>query len=104
MKTTLWKIKADQNAYDFVDNNYLAYYTDRYITEVHLAWHKTEIKTISETCSTNFRDKLLFVNSTKSFIFDLTKILLPKRLVLKYSLMAKVMHYRILFTELKSSC
>ena len=26
-------------------------------------------------CSTNFRGKLLFVNSTKSLIFDLTKIL-----------------------------
>ena len=28
--------------------------------------------------STNFRDKLPFVNSTKSLIFDLTKILLSK--------------------------
>ena len=28
-------------------------------------------------CSTNFRDKLLFENSTKSLIFDLTRILLP---------------------------
>ena len=36
-------------------------------------------------------------------LFDLTKILLPKRLVLTYSLTAKVMHYQILFTELKSS-
>ena len=53
--------------------------------------------------STNFRDKLPFVNSTKSLIFDLTKILLPNRLVLTYSLIAKVMHYQILFTELKSS-
>ena len=32
-------------------------------------------------CQTNFRDKLPFVNSTKSLIFDLTKILLPKRLI-----------------------
>ena len=54
-------------------------------------------------CSTNFRDKLPFVNSTKSFIFGLTDELLPKRLVLTYSLIAKVMHYQILFTELKSS-
>ena len=30
------------------------------------------------SCSTNFRDKLPFVNSTNSLIFDLTKILLPK--------------------------
>ena len=36
-------------------------------------------------------------------MFDLTKILLLKRLVLTYSLIAKVMHYQILFTELKSS-
>ena len=50
------------------------------------------------------RDKLLFnVNSTKSLIFDLTKILLPKRLVLTYSLIAKVMQYQILFTELGRS-
>ena len=35
---------------------------------------------------------------------DLTKILLPKRLVLTYSLIAKGMHYQILYTELKSSC
>ena len=53
--------------------------------------------------SKNFRDKLPFVNSTKSLIFDSTKILLPKRLVVTYSLTAKVMHYQILFTELKSS-
>ena len=42
------------------------------------------------------------MNSTKRLIFDLTKILFPKRLVLTYSLIAKVMHYQILFTELKS--
>ena len=51
----------------------------------------------------NFRDKLPFVNLTKSLIFELTKVLLPKRLVLTYSLIAKVMNYQILFTELKSS-
>ena len=44
------------------------------------------------TCTPNFRDKLPFVNSTKSLIFDLTKILLPKHLVLTYSLIAKVMY------------
>ena len=44
-----------------------------------------------------------FVNSSKSLIFDLTKILLPKHLVFTYSLIAKVMHYQVLFTELKSS-
>ena len=32
----------------------------------------------------------------------LTKILLPKGLVLTYSMIAKVMHYQILFPELKS--
>ena len=37
------------------------------------------------------------MNSTKSLTFDLTKILLPKHLVLTYSLIAKVMHYQILF-------
>ena len=46
-----------------------------------------------------FRDKLPFVNSTKSLIFHLTKILLPKRLVLTHSLIAKVMHYQILYAE-----
>ena len=51
--------------------------------------------------STNFRDKLPFVNSTKSLIFDLTKILLPKRLVLTYSLIAKVMHYQISFYRIE---
>ena len=54
-------------------------------------------------CSPNFRDKLPLVNATKSLIFDLTKILLPKHLVLTYSLIAKVMYYQILFTELKPS-
>ena len=49
------------------------------------------------------RQTLPFVNSTKSLIFDLKKILLPKRLVLTYSLIAKVMHNQILFAELKSS-
>ena len=43
------------------------------------------------------------MNSTKSLIFDLTKVLLSKHLVLTYSLIAKVMYYQILFTELKSS-
>ena len=51
-------------------------------------------------CSTNFRDKLPFVNWTKSLIFDLTKIPLSKCLVLTYGLIAKVMHYQIIFTEL----
>ena len=43
------------------------------------------------------------MNSTKSLIIDLTKILLPKCLVLTYSLIATVMHYQVLFTELKSN-
>ena len=54
-------------------------------------------------CLTDFRDKLPFVDSTKSLMFDLTKILWPKRLVLTYSFIAKVTHHHILFTELKSS-
>ena len=54
-------------------------------------------------CLTNYQDKWPFMNSTKSLIFDLTEILLPKRLVLTNSLIAKVMHYQILLTELKSS-
>ena len=41
-----------------------------------------------------------FVNSTKSLIFYLMKILLPKHLVHTYSLIAKVMYYQILFAEL----
>ena len=53
--------------------------------------------------SINFRDELPFVNSTKSLIFKLKKILLPKRVILTYSLIAKLMQYQILFTELKSS-
>ena len=52
---------------------------------------------------TNFRDKYPFVNSTKSLIFDLTKTQLPKHLILRYCLVAKIIHYQILFTELKSS-
>ena len=51
----------------------------------------------------NFRDKLPFMNSMKSLIFDSTNILLPKRLVFTYSLIVKVMHYQIPFTESKSS-
>ena len=58
---------------------------------------------IERPLSTNFEDKLRFANSTKTLIFDLTKIQLPKHLVLTYSLIAKVMHYQILFTKLKSS-
>ena len=49
------------------------------------------------------RNKLSFVNSTKSVIFDLTKIVLSKRLILINSLIAKVMHYQMLFTKLKLS-
>ena len=60
-------------------------------------------RTINVPWLKNVSYKLPFVNSTKSLIFDLTKILLPKRLVLTYSLIAKVMHYQILFTELKSN-
>ena len=54
-------------------------------------------------CQANFRDKLPFVNSTKSLIFGLTEILLFKLLILIYCLIAKVIHHQILYTELKSS-
>ena len=54
-------------------------------------------------CQKNFQDKLPFVNSTKSLISDLTKIPLPKCLILTYCLIAKTVHYQILFTESKSS-
>ena len=44
-----------------------------------------------------------FVNLTKSIIFDLMTILLSKRLIFLYCLIAKVMHYHNLFTKLKLS-
>ena len=47
----------------------------------------------------NLQNNVLLISN---LIFDLTKTLLSKRLVLTYSLIAKVMHYQILFTELKS--
>ena len=53
------------------------------ITKLKLV-HVVERK-MHHACTPNFRDKLPFVNSTKSLIFDLTKILLPKHLVLTYS-------------------
>ena len=40
--------------------------------------------------STNFRDKLQFVNSVKPSVFDLTKILFLKCLFSKYRLIVKV--------------
>ena len=52
----------------------------------------------------NVQNKLPFVNSMKSLIFDSTKIPLPKRLVLTHRLIAKVMLGQILLAELKSSC
>ena len=73
----------------------------------HAVWHsynKAQARSKENApCMPDFRDKLPFVNSMKSLIFDLTKILLPKHLVLTYSLIAKVMYYQIHFTELKSS-
>ena len=41
------------------------------------------------------------MNSMTSLIFDSTKILLPKRLVLTYSLIAKVMHYQAVFYRIE---
>ena len=49
----------------------------------------------------NLRDKLPFVNSMKNLIFVSTKILLPKCLVLSYSL---IVHYQILFTLVFKLC
>ena len=56
-----------------------------------------------KACTTNSRDKLQFVYSTKSLIFDFTTILLPKSLILLYCFIAKVMHGQNSFTELKLS-
>ena len=50
-----------------------------------------------QTCEINCQ------SSTKSLIFDLTKILLHICLILIYCLIGKVIHYQILFTGLKSS-
>ena len=49
--------------------------------------------------STNFRDKLQFVNSMKRLIFDLTKIPLLKCLICTYCLTAEVVHDHNLLTE-----
>ena len=43
------------------------------------------------------------LNSTKSLLFDMTTILLPKRLIFIYCLIAKALHYQSPFTELKLS-
>ena len=43
------------------------------------------------------------IYSMKSLIVDLTTILLPKRLILLYCLIAKVMYYQNLLTFVKSS-
>ena len=51
----------------------------------------------------NSRDKLPFVYSKKSLIFDLRTILLRKQLILLYCLIVKLMDYRNLYTELKLS-
>ena len=61
------------------------------------------LKTLLGLCfrvKKNLQKNVLLISN---LIFDLTKILLSKCLVLTYSLIAKVMHYQILFTELKSS-
>ena len=62
-----------------------------------------------ETTSTNYRDKLQFVNSMKRLIFDLTKIPLLECSIIIYCLIAEVFHDQNLFTELNlgdwfSSC
>ena len=56
-----------------------------------------EIIIVSLTFKREFSGgQLPFVNSTKSLIFDLTKILFSS-----YSLIPKVMHYQILFYRIE---
>ena len=52
-----------------------------------------------------FKIKLPFVNSTKSLIFDLTKITIAQTLrsYIQYDCEGYALHYQTLFTELKSS-
>ena len=54
-----------------------------------------------KACQTNSRDKLPFVYSIKSLMFDLMTMLLHKHLILLHCLIGKVMHYQNLFTKLK---
>ena len=52
-----------------------------------------------KACSTNSGDKLPFVYSMKSLMFDLTTILLPKSVIFSCYFFTKVMHYQNLFTD-----
>ena len=53
----------------------------------------------SKVSSTNFLDKLQFVNSVKRFVFDLTKIPFLERLIGTFGLIVEVLNDQNLFTE-----
>ena len=53
----------------------------------------------SKVSSTNFRDKLQFVNSVKRLVFDFTKIPFLKRLIGRSRLTVEVLNNQNLFTE-----
>ena len=53
----------------------------------------------SQVSSSNFRDKLQFVNSMKRLVFDLTKIPFLKCLINIYRLIIEVLNDQNLFTE-----
>ena len=59
--------------------------------------------TKNKVSSTNLRDKLQFVNSVKSLVFNLTKIPFLKRLICIPRLIAEVLNDQNLFTESNSA-
>ena len=52
-----------------------------------------------QVSSTNFRDKLQFVNSVKCLVFDLTKIPFLKCLICTYRLIVDILNNQNLSTE-----
>ena len=52
---------------------------------------------------TNVRDKFEFKNSAKRLIFDLARILLNRSLIFMHCLIAEVIHYQSVSSELKLS-
>ena len=61
------------------------------------AAHAPRLK--SKASSTNFRDKLQFVNLVKCLVFDLTKIPFLKCLISVHDLILEVLSDQNLFTE-----
>ena len=57
------------------------------------------LKTNKVSSTTNFRDKLQFINSMKHSVFDLTKIPFLKGLISTYHLIVEVLNDQNLFTE-----